>query len=405
VIVAVVAVLAGGVFAVSALVGGEGDAGGAENPTAAVQDLFDAAAASDALGVLDSLAPSERGALKDPLVDLVGELQRLEILSADLDLSGISGVELAFDDLELTEAELAPGISVVTIEGGEAEGAIDPADLPLGDFVLDHLDVDELEASSSSGDLVAEDEAQPPALVALEENGKWYVSLWFSIAENARIAAGADLPDFDARIPAPGADTPEDAVLQLIDATTQLDLYGIVGALPPDEMRALQTYATLFLEDGQAGLDGFIDEQGGYEFEITDYAASADVDGDIARVKVDRLEFDAAFQFQDTRVEITTDDGCLDVTVDDGFETMHESVCPDQLDETFPEGEVEVPAALEELTDLDLRVVTTRVGDRWYVSPVRTGGAFFVDLARALDRQDLDDLVDFVEEQGVTVGG
>jgi hypothetical protein len=66
---------------------------------------------------------------------------------------------------------------------------------------------------------------------------------------------------------------------------------------------------------------------------------------------------------------------------------------------------VEVPAALDELADLDLRVVTSRVNGRWYVSPVRTGGAVFVDLAKAFDRQDLDDLVDFVEEQGVPVGG
>ena len=42
VIVAVLAVVAGGVFAVSALVGGDSDSGGAENPEAAVQNLFDA---------------------------------------------------------------------------------------------------------------------------------------------------------------------------------------------------------------------------------------------------------------------------------------------------------------------------------------------------------------------------
>jgi hypothetical protein len=404
VIVAVLAVLAGGVFAVSALTGGDSDEGGAKDPQAAVQDLFDAVSKSDALGTLDSLAPSERGALKDPVVDMVEQLKRLEILADDFDLSSIGGVELTVSDLQLSDEELAPGVTAVTIEGGRSRGSIDPSAFPFGDFIRDHVDVDSLEGSSGSGDLVDEDEGEPPVIVTLEEGGKWYVSLWFSIAENARVAAGADEPDFANPIPGEGSATPEDAARALIDAGTQLDLNRLVALTPPDEMKALHTYATLFLDDGQQTLDQFLDDQGiSYSFDITDFQASSDVDGDVARVKIDKLAFEAEFRYQDTTVTVEAKgDDCVDITFEDGYDSSSESFCTDDLDQSFADSGVDVPQSLIDLSkNLDLRVVTTKVDGQWYVSPVRTGAGVFTDLAKAFDRQDLDDLVDFIQSQGI----
>ncbi len=404
VVVAVLAVLAGGVFAVSALTGGSDEEGGAKDPQTAVQDLFDAVSKSDALGTLDSLAPSERGALKDPVVDMVDQLKRLQILADDFDLSSIGGVQLSVSDLQLSEDQLADGVTAVTIEGGRTRGSIDPAAFPFGDFIRDHVDVDSLDSSRSSGDLVDETDGEPPVIVTLQEGGKWYVSLWFSIAENARVAAGADLPDFANPIPGKGAATPEDAVKALIDAGTQLNLEDLVALTPPDEMKALHTYASLFLDDAQQSLDQFLDDQGiSYSFDITDFQASSDVNGDVARVKVDTLAFDAEFRYQDTTVSVTSEgDGCVDITVDESGDSSSQSFCADDLNQSFQDSGVDVPKSLMDLPNkLDVRIVATKVDGKWYVSPIRTGAGVFTDLAKALDRQDLDDIVDFVQSQGI----
>ena len=403
VLVAILAVLAGGVFAVSALTGGDSGGGGAKDPESAVQDLFDAVSKSDALGTLDSVAPSERGALKDPLVEMVDQLKRLEILGQNFDLSSIGGVKLSVSDLRLSSETLAPGVSAVTIEGGHSIGSIDPSAFPFGAFIRDHVDVGSLQPSQDSGDLTSADQGQPPVIVTLQEGGKWYVSLWFSIAENARVAAGADEPDFANPLPGEGSDTPEDAVKAVIDAGSQLDLERLVALTPPDEMKALHTYAPLFLDDAQAGINSFLEDQGiSYSFDITDFQASSDVNGDVARVEVQKLGFDAQFRYQGTTVDVTSKgDGCVDLTVDDGTSNDSRSFCTGDLDQSLGESGIDLPQVIKDLPGkLHSAMVVTKVDGKWYVSPIRTSAGVFIDLAKALDRQDLDDLVDFVQSQG-----
>jgi hypothetical protein len=308
-------------------------------------------------------------------------------------------------DLQLSSEELAPGVTAVTIEGGRSRGSIDPSAFPFGAFIRDHVDVDSLDGTTGSGDLVDEGDGQPPVVVTLEEGGKWYVSLWFSIAENARVAAGADEPDFANPIPGEGAATPEDAVKALIDAGAQLDLHKLVALTPPDEMKALHTYATLFLDEGQQSLDQFLEDQGiSYSFDITDFKASSDVSGDVARVKVEELGFDAELRYQGTTVSVTsTGDDCVDISIDDGTgSSQSQSFCADDLDQSAADSGLDVPQSLLDLPQkLDVRVVATKVDGQWYVSPVRTGAGVFTDLAKALDRQDLDDIVEFVKSQGI----
>jgi hypothetical protein len=73
-LIAVVALLGAGGFAVSKIVAG--DDGGASSPSEVGTQLMDSLAAEDALGVVDLLLPGERETMRQPLIDFVDHLKR-----------------------------------------------------------------------------------------------------------------------------------------------------------------------------------------------------------------------------------------------------------------------------------------------------------------------------------------
>ncbi len=89
-------------------------------------------------------------------------------------------------------------------------------------------------------------------LATVKRDGRWYLSAFYSIAENAR-DGGADIPD--QALAAPGADTPDGAVQAIFDAVDDLDLEALIAALNPNEAEALQRYAPMFIDEAQRALD------------------------------------------------------------------------------------------------------------------------------------------------------
>lgn len=87
--------------------------------------------------MLEALPPSERDVLEGPLQDIVGELKRLDILSADAGLESLAGVEAQVDDLELSSQRIRGGLAEVRIDRGTLTTSADPNRLPLGGFVRD----------------------------------------------------------------------------------------------------------------------------------------------------------------------------------------------------------------------------------------------------------------------------
>ncbi|HRE01578.1 MAG TPA: hypothetical protein PLV68_09770, partial [Ilumatobacteraceae bacterium] len=107
-VVGVAAVLGAGVFAVTKLRSNE-TSGGASSPEALGTALVDTLNNEDILGAIDLLLPTERDTFRQPLVDLVSELKRLEVFSKDADLGGVSGLDIDIDvpdvDIEETSAK------------------------------------------------------------------------------------------------------------------------------------------------------------------------------------------------------------------------------------------------------------------------------------------------------------
>src|SRR5262249_15057895 len=139
---AVLAVGAAGVFAVSRFNGAA--EGGAGSPSELGTALFTAIDNEDVLGMTDLLLPGERDLFRQPMIDLVAELSRLEVLTPDADLSDISGVDITLGSTSVTARPTnVPDIVNVDLRA-DVSATVDGNTFPIGDLVTDNMDPDAL---------------------------------------------------------------------------------------------------------------------------------------------------------------------------------------------------------------------------------------------------------------------
>jgi hypothetical protein len=384
---AVVALGAAGTFAVASIAGG--DDGGGATPTEAVERLIAAINAEDALGAMDLVLPGERRTLKQPMIDMVAELQRLEVLSDDASLGGVVGadVEIELDDIDLDE--VADDIVNVELEG-DAAIEVDGESLPLGDFVIDDL----LDGEGPEGTETAEAsfggrDGDEIRFTTVRKDGRWYVSLAYTVAELARAELDADVPDPEDAIEPRGGDSPEDAADALLAAITELDLEGALALLHPDEFDALHRYAPLFLDDLQDDLD---DLSSDIEIEISDVSYDVEDRGDGAAA-VGLAAFTARAGADGEEASAEWDGECLEVS----FEGERHEGCLDDavsLDELGGlEGDDQLPGLLGSIASglADAHPLQlARVDGKWYISVIGSALDGMVEGLRGLEPDDLD---------------
>ena len=136
----------------------------------------------DVLGLLDVLLPGERELFRQPAIDFVAELSRLEVLSPAADLAKIDGIDLSVTggSVQVRNTNVA---DITNIElSGELTATVDGEALPIGDLLRDVAD--DVEADLSELDETTSTELDAP-LTAVEVDGRWYLSLFYSAAESA----------------------------------------------------------------------------------------------------------------------------------------------------------------------------------------------------------------------------
>ena len=377
--VGTVLALGAGAFAVASLADD-----GHGSPEAAVEALFAAVEDRDVLGALDTMAPGEREVYQPFVEDAVGELQRLQVLSEDLDLGDVAGFEVDVEGLTLESEVLGDGIAVVRLTGGTITSSVDPRQVPVGSFVRELMDDPDsgvaLEPVTSTEDLAAD---EPVEIVVIDDGG-WHVSLHYSIAEAARKEAGAPLPAFGAGVAPDGAASPEEAVRALVEASVDLDVRRAIALLPPGEMSALHDYAPLFLDDAEQAVADLRAESD-FEVSIDALDMTSEVDDGVGHVTV--TAFAASGRVDGEAFSVAYDGECLSVTA----EGEVEEVCTDDP-ATGPGG------LAAELADVELTVLTVERDGAWYVSPTRTLLEYGLVVLRALEPADLEDPAAFLEE-------
>ncbi|MGA1440798.1 MAG: hypothetical protein ACO4CU_13335 [Ilumatobacteraceae bacterium] len=385
-VVAVLALGAAGVFAVQRL-GGASD-GGAASADELGASFLRAIEAEDVLGVIDTLSPGERDSLGGPFVEFVSELRRLEVFDESVDLSAVAGfdVELADERVVVRRTNVD---DIVGVEmSAEVTVRVDGASVPVGGLIEDRIDADEM--ADLRGTSSTETDDLEIRLAAVEEGGRWYFSIFHTIAELAREAADVDdIPEVG--IVPDGADSPEGAVDRLLDRVGDLDLSGVIAVLDPAEAAALQRYAPLFVDDAQSVVD---DIPLRWRVDVREFRAEGS--GDERTVLFDAIGITGDLDGVDFSLLVR--DGCVRVVVDG--ETIEQ--CG-----TEPEGDVEDLLAeepdLEEFVDVvteafaDVEPIGLELRRRdgaWFVSPFATGTEAVLTLMRALDADELAAIVD-----------
>ncbi|MGN6695505.1 MAG: hypothetical protein ACTHN0_15110, partial [Aquihabitans sp.] len=210
-----VLVVAAAGFAVITLT--EGD--GADSAEEAVQDLFDAVDRQDAIGVAESLEPTERRILVDALQDTAKEAKRVDVADDRLDLHAVDGVDLKVQNVRMHATSLDDDTVAVDIDAGHISSRAQLSKMPIGAVVQEVIDRDADDGGRPDDEATDEIELTGTRIVAVKRGGSWYVSALYSLAEQIRLDLDpAPAYPSGSAIPAVGADSPEAAVREGIAA-------------------------------------------------------------------------------------------------------------------------------------------------------------------------------------------
>jgi hypothetical protein len=227
--------------------------GGAGSPEDAAEKLVMAAATQDAVGMLDMVSPAEVEGLDDVYAAARDLAEEEELVEGDGVTEALT-VELS--DLEWDVDELGDDLARVTLVGGEYDVSWDPDKLPER---LDFL-ADVSEDESESGDLEELFDGDEPSVTTVKIDGRWYVTLFGTIADHTYAEGEAEADDEDFSLEEPdwdlaGADVepitgdgPEEVIENLVSAINSGDAEEILANFPEDLVRPLRPYVPV-IED------------------------------------------------------------------------------------------------------------------------------------------------------------
>jgi hypothetical protein len=372
-----------------------GSASGAPTPKEAAVDLINALSKNDLVGLLDGLAPAEGAVAKDYLTDSLKQLKRLGVVKPDTRPEQITGIafkaeELVFDDA--AEEKVNEHLVITKLVDGKVTISSDWSAVPLTEKFLekafpDGVPSNRTETIDVSNEIAKSNDGKPVRIATIEVDGEWYPSLFYSIADAALQEEGENWPARS--IGAVGADSPESAVRQFVEAVLRNDVKRMIELTPPDEMAALHDVGQLLIDAAEG------DEPTGIT--LRDLRTKVEDVAGGKRVSITRLvvENDGGQTFT-----LEVDGDCVKVD-DDGDRN---ELCGKDLAEGIAElAELggrklsdDQLGAIERVAVgyLHSGLVTTQVDGTWYVSPSRSIGDISTGFLRTLQPGDLETLID-----------
>jgi hypothetical protein len=396
--VGALAIVGAGVFAVTRISGDGAASGGADSPEAAAELLLDALDAEDVLGAVEVLLPGERETFREPMQRFVTRLADWDVLSDD-NLSGIGGIDIMVSDrdvrVEETNVEDIVNLSVSATVASKVDGAA----LPIGDWLRDQVGEEQIGELDTETD--PEDGTFP--VTAVRQDGRWYLSLFYTAAEQARAETGAEIPAEG--IEPRGGDTPEAAMDNFLGALADVDLTGMVATLNPNEFAALQRYAPLFVDDAQRDVDDGL-RQSGVSIELGD--TSYDVTGSGSQRSVAITGFAVEISAEGETLSLRLEDGCVVGEVPGQAEELNSCTLREQLEEQVDlEDVVEDPQVVEDaIADIEAAfedyenpgILVQQVDGAWYLSPMATWSDQVLAVMEALSRDEIENLATKFED-------
>ncbi|MCU1372147.1 MAG: Flagellar basal body-associated protein FliL [Ilumatobacteraceae bacterium] len=360
----VLAVAAAG-FALVSLT--EGD--GASSADDAVQELFEAVDRQDAIGVAESLEPTERRVLIDALEQTEAEARRVKVTDDELDLRSVDGVDLAVEHLTFHSTPLDDDTYAVDIDSGRISSRAQLSKMPIGPVVQEVIDRSEEAGEDVTDSADDEIDLSGTRLVAVKRGGGWYVSALYSLAEQLRLDGDppAAYPGPGAEIPAVGADSPEAAVREGVAAAIDADVRRLIELTPADEARVLHTYGSILVDEAAGEETGVAVDD--LELKVADAPGGRKKVSATSMTMTVTTDYDRAVTTYDGKCSTTTwevtDPDEYGYGGDDGIDEWKQ--CDDDLSSLTPFGFFGVfyaPGGLD--------VIVEEHDGKWFLSPTGT---------------------------------
>ena len=248
-VVAVTALIGAGGFTTYSFLGASND-GGAATPQEAVSTFVTAMEREDVLGMIDVTLPEEVAVLRAAVGSIASDAKRVDLLDDDFSASGVKGLDISVDDLAFETNFLEGGLAAVTATSGTISASLDPKAFPFG------VKVRELVGNGdrvSTASLTLANGDSSLAIMTVERDGRWYVSLEYTIAEYVRQLNGWEPPGPVSRTPV-GFDSPEAAATGFYERLASLDLQSTIDTFAPGE-DAMAWLAQSWMSDAQAAVE------------------------------------------------------------------------------------------------------------------------------------------------------
>jgi hypothetical protein len=280
-------------------------------------------------------------------------------------------------------------VSVVELTGGTVTIKSGSGTLPFSDKILQAFpqlkDTGKLDDTTIN---IADEVSKlghPIRIATVDREGKWYVSLFYTAADNA---AYEQNPSYKLGTPIPdsGGASPEDAMNTLLNRALAGDIAGVIGVLSPDEMGVLHDYGSLILDQAGSTKTGGSDLLSDVSWDVSDVTGGK-------KVSIKSLTINAG----DQKYVIQRDAAAGSLTVQaPGQGTVN--ITKDNIDTWIGENsDAKLPPQVMDIVKrefpqvIGLGVVMVQAGDgKWYVSPLRTYSDVFVSLLKGLDPADID---------------
>ena len=288
---------------------------------------------------------------------------------------------------------------------------------PLGRLIRDNLEkqIDEAESQRTVSKLKMPTDG--PRIVVIKDGGRWYLSGGYSIAEASRLDSGNPgkykfaMPAKGAGVAAKGADTPEAAVQQFIDAAAKLDVRRIIELMPPKELGALHDYAGQFIGDAEDAVRTATKDQ--YELSFPGMKLASTRDGDTAQVTIvstginfgltapDAPEFRAIYENKNRCVTLTLDGDTKKRCGADVVKFLDDFGVP--IDQAQIEDQLKLQGVNGKKPKLGFTVV--KQDGKWFVSPSRTMLDGMTAYLRIISKKDLNTYEKQIKDAIAGLGG
>jgi hypothetical protein len=360
---------------------------GAATPQAAVGNLLNAISQGRYDQALLDLAPGEYDALNQPVTTMLSQLVRLGVIDPTTSLSHFPGFTFVFSNPTYSVTSIGSGVDFVQFTGGTVTATATPSQLPIGPKLQPVLS--QLVAKAHPASKTSQLAGPNAGLATIQQDGRWYVSLGYSIAEAARRSDNLPPPSASGAISPSGDSSADAAVRDFLNSAASLNLSRMIALTPPDEEPALGAYASLFLPKAEARLGKV--QNVTVKINSVSFSDEALPDGTLVHLK--GLVITGSIR----GTKFTYTNGCITI---DTVATVQ--FCKTNLQQLL--SSQHAPAAVTNLVNIvanlkpNYGITAVKEGGKWYVSPVRTVLDNFDALLAAFTPQQVDQIVNDIEQ-------